>query len=164
MAAHLRRRQRCKKKKLRPLSSLSLFDLPINNIRYKDYRDFMITTYRQNPMQYLTQTACRRSLAGDVCAIIRVHSFLEHWGLINYQVHTDVLPSLPTISSESEDSLTAAQKILSWNNDMSHPTYIPSLATKKNIFPVSSISLQDEVTTLWSKSLRLSNYDTRAKK
>lgn len=53
---------------------------------YKDYRDFMIHTYRINPSEYLTVTACRRNLAGDVCAIMRVHAFLEQWGLINYQV------------------------------------------------------------------------------
>ena len=53
---------------------------------YKDYRDFMINSYRLNPVEYLTVTACRRNLAGDVCAIMRVHAFLEQWGLINYQV------------------------------------------------------------------------------
>jgi SWI/SNF related-matrix-associated actin-dependent regulator of chromatin subfamily C len=53
---------------------------------YKDYRDFMINTYRLRPTEYLTATACRRNLAGDVCAIMRVHAFLEQWGLINYQV------------------------------------------------------------------------------
>ena len=53
---------------------------------YKDYRDFMINTYRLNPTEYLTVTACRRNLAGDVCAIMRVHAFCEQWGLINYQV------------------------------------------------------------------------------
>lgn len=53
---------------------------------YKDYRDFMINTYRLNPPEYLTVTACRRNLAGDVCSIMRVHAFLEQWGLINYQV------------------------------------------------------------------------------
>jgi SWI/SNF related-matrix-associated actin-dependent regulator of chromatin subfamily C len=53
---------------------------------YKDYRDFMINTYRLNPGEYLTVTACRRNLAGDVGAIMRVHAFLEQWGLINYQV------------------------------------------------------------------------------
>lgn len=53
---------------------------------YKDYRDFMINTYRLNPVEYLTVTACRRNLAGDVCAIMRTHAFLEQWGLINYQV------------------------------------------------------------------------------
>lgn len=53
---------------------------------YKDYRDFMINSYRLRPTEYLTLTACRRNLAGDVCAIMRVHAFLEQWGLINYQV------------------------------------------------------------------------------
>lgn len=58
---------------------------------YKDYRDFMINTYRLNPVEYLTVTACRRNLAGDVCAIMRVHAFLEQWGLINYQVSVQVI-------------------------------------------------------------------------
>ena len=61
---------------------------------YKDYRDFMVNTYRLNPAEYLTVTACRRNLAGDVCAIMRVHSFLEQWGLINYQVRRIVLSIL----------------------------------------------------------------------
>ena len=60
---------------------------------YKDYRDFMINTYRLNPVEYLTVTACRRNLAGDVCAIMRVHNFLEQWGLINYQVRQRCPPS-----------------------------------------------------------------------
>lgn len=53
---------------------------------YQDYRDFMINTYRLNPKEYLAVTACRRNLAGDVCAIMRVHAFLEQWGLINFEV------------------------------------------------------------------------------
>lgn len=57
---------------------------------YKDYRDFMINTYRLKPVEYLTVTACRRNLAGDVCAIMRVHAFLEQWGLINYQVNLNL--------------------------------------------------------------------------
>ncbi|RAL66593.1 hypothetical protein DID88_006283 [Monilinia fructigena] len=60
---------------------------------YKDYRDFMVNTYRLNPIEYLTVTACRRNLAGDVCAIMRVHAFLEQWGLINYQVDAQQRPS-----------------------------------------------------------------------
>ena len=39
--------------------------------RYLAYRNFMIDTYRLNPQEYLTSTACRRNLAGDVCAIMR---------------------------------------------------------------------------------------------
>ncbi|RDA86391.1 hypothetical protein CP533_0301 [Ophiocordyceps camponoti-saundersi (nom. inval.)] len=60
---------------------------------YKDYRDFMINTYRLNPAEYLTVTACRRNLAGDVCAVMRVHAFVEQWGLINYQVDAEQRPS-----------------------------------------------------------------------
>merc|ERR1711881_423693 len=60
---------------------------------YLSYRNFMIDTYRLNPTEYLTSTACRRNLAGDVCAIMRVHAFLEQWGLINYQVDMDAKPT-----------------------------------------------------------------------
>ncbi|PSR76601.1 hypothetical protein PHLCEN_2v8359 [Hermanssonia centrifuga] len=60
---------------------------------YKDYRDFMINTYRLRPSEYLTVTACRRNLAGDVCAIMRVHAFLEQWGLINYQIDPEQRPA-----------------------------------------------------------------------
>ncbi|KAL0580000.1 SWI/SNF and RSC complex subunit Ssr2 [Marasmius crinis-equi] len=60
---------------------------------YKDYRDFMINTYRLRPVEYLTVTACRRNLAGDVCAIMRVHAFLEQWGLVNYQIDPDQRPA-----------------------------------------------------------------------
>ncbi|KAL1663947.1 hypothetical protein GGF50DRAFT_55877 [Schizophyllum commune] len=60
---------------------------------YKDYRDFMINTYRLRPSEYLTVTACRRNLAGDVCAIMRVHAFLEQWGLINYQIDPETRPA-----------------------------------------------------------------------
>uniref|UniRef100_A0A672KUK3 SWI/SNF complex subunit SMARCC1-like n=1 Tax=Sinocyclocheilus grahami TaxID=75366 RepID=A0A672KUK3_SINGR len=59
---------------------------------YLAYRNFMIDTYRLNPQEYLTSTSCRRNLTGDVCALIRVHSFLEQWGFINYQVDAESRP------------------------------------------------------------------------
>lgn len=73
---------------------------------YKDYRDFMVNTYRLNPTEYLTVTACRRNLAGDVCAIMRVHAFLEQWGLINYQV----IPQL-SLFLKIADSVTRSIQI-----------------------------------------------------
>ncbi|CAH3168343.1 unnamed protein product [Porites evermanni] len=60
---------------------------------YLASRNFMIDAYRLNPTEYLTATASRRNLAGDVCAIVRVHAFLEQWGLINYQVDSDGRPA-----------------------------------------------------------------------
>ncbi|EPZ32250.1 SWIRM domain-containing protein [Rozella allomycis CSF55] len=61
---------------------------------YKDYRDFMVNTYRLNPTEYLTFTACRRNLTGDVCSVLKIHAFLEQWGLINYQVGKENRPAL----------------------------------------------------------------------
>ncbi|CAH6720194.1 chromatin structure-remodeling complex protein Rsc8p [[Candida] jaroonii] len=60
---------------------------------YKYTRDFMINCYRLNPIEYLTVTALRRSLSGDVASIIRIHQFLEKWGLINYQIDPRTKPS-----------------------------------------------------------------------
>ncbi|XP_069501944.1 SWI/SNF complex subunit SMARCC1 isoform X2 [Ambystoma mexicanum] len=59
---------------------------------YLAYRNFIIDTYRLNPQEYLTSTACRRNLTGDVCAVMRVHAFLEQWGLVNYQVDVESRP------------------------------------------------------------------------
>lgn len=61
---------------------------------YRNMRDFMINSYRINPIEYLTVTAVRRNLAGDVASIIRIHRFLEKWGLINYQIDPRTKPSL----------------------------------------------------------------------
>ncbi|ODQ65843.1 SWIRM-domain-containing protein, partial [Nadsonia fulvescens var. elongata DSM 6958] len=61
---------------------------------YMEYRNFMIDVYRLNPSEYLTFTACRRNLAGDVASIMRVHAFLEQWGLINYQIDPETRPSI----------------------------------------------------------------------
>lgn len=62
---------------------------------YKEYRNFIINLYRQNPNTYLSATTCRRHLSGDVCSIIRIHSFLEHWGLINFKVDPIMKPTNP---------------------------------------------------------------------
>lgn len=53
---------------------------------YREYRDFMIKTFRMRPKEYLSVTTCRRYLSGDVTSIMKIHAFLEQWGLINYQV------------------------------------------------------------------------------
>ncbi|TDH69835.1 hypothetical protein CCR75_002363 [Bremia lactucae] len=64
---------------------------------YLKYRNYMVHAYRQQPGVYLTATACRRNLAGDACAILRVHEFLTHWGLINFHVPPHAMP--PTVHS-----------------------------------------------------------------
>ncbi|KAF9917559.1 hypothetical protein BX616_000607 [Lobosporangium transversale] len=121
---------------------------------YKDYRDFMVNTYRLNPSEYLTVTACRRNLAGDVCAIIRVHAFLEQWGLINYQTDPDTRPStvgpsftghfriaadtpkgLQPFQSRVMPSETAETVDIKSNNEHTGTTKLdPNLALRRNIY------------------------------
>lgn len=60
---------------------------------YASYRNFMVNAYRLNPNEYLTLTSCRRNLVGDVGSLMRVHRFLNKWGLINYQVNPDFKPA-----------------------------------------------------------------------
>lgn len=70
---------------------------PTNNSKtsevYISLRNFIIDTYRLNPTEYLSVTACRRNSTGDVCTIMRIHAFLEQWGLINYQIEPDFKPA-----------------------------------------------------------------------
>ena len=47
----------------------------------------------------MNASKARKSLAGDACAIIRIHKFLEKWGLINY-IHRK--PSNKLVEKRSE--------------------------------------------------------------
>ncbi|KAI9347242.1 hypothetical protein BDR26DRAFT_1004876 [Obelidium mucronatum] len=60
---------------------------------YVHHRNFMVNAFRANPHEYLCVTACRRNLVGDVAAVVRIHAFLEQWGLVNYQLEPDARPS-----------------------------------------------------------------------
>lgn len=55
-----------------------------NERTYREIRNYMVQAWRENPQEHVSRTAARRRLAGDACCILRVHGFLEHWGLINY--------------------------------------------------------------------------------
>ncbi|KAL7099324.1 hypothetical protein ACP275_09G076900 [Erythranthe tilingii] len=53
---------------------------------YKEYRDFIITKYREEPSRKLTFTDVRKSLVGDISILLKVFTFLDKWGLINFNV------------------------------------------------------------------------------
>ncbi|KAG9056250.1 hypothetical protein FS842_011286 [Serendipita sp. 407] len=119
---------------------------------YKEYRDFMINTYRLRPSEYLTVTACRRNLAGDVCAVMRVHAFLEQWGLINYQVDPETRPSAlgPPFTGHFRvildtprglQSLHPGTKIAPPGTSLpARPTAPPSLALRTSIYQTTNKS------------------------
>ncbi|EOD27704.1 hypothetical protein EMIHUDRAFT_204636 [Emiliania huxleyi CCMP1516] len=57
-------------------------------LAYTEARNFIVSSYREQPALYLPLTEVRRHLAIDVAAATRLHRFLEHWGIINYSRHT----------------------------------------------------------------------------
>ncbi|TFY73410.1 hypothetical protein EWM64_g10603, partial [Hericium alpestre] len=122
---------------------------------YKDYRDFMINTYRLRPTEYLTVTACRRNLAGDVCAIMRVHAFLEQWGLINYQIDPEARPAAlaPPFTGHFRVILDTPRGLQSL-----HPGIRPSQHPTANGAPKSAPSAQPV-----SLELRSNIYQTTSK-
>lgn len=64
---------------------------------YKVYRDYMMETYKANPDYYLTISSCKSKLDVDLVTLVRVHSFLESYNLINSRVRGSVLFLLITI-------------------------------------------------------------------
>jgi hypothetical protein len=51
---------------------------------YRYYRNTIIGMWRENVKKLLSSAQCRRNLVGDVSSIVRIHGFLENWGLINF--------------------------------------------------------------------------------
>eukprot|EP01117_Protostelium_nocturnum_P009439 TRINITY_DN3367_c0_g2_i5.p1 TRINITY_DN3367_c0_g2~~TRINITY_DN3367_c0_g2_i5.p1 ORF type:complete len:487 (+),score=129.53 TRINITY_DN3367_c0_g2_i5:186-1646(+) len=114
---------------------------------YKEYRDFMIYAYQQNPSQYLTQTACRRNLAGDICSILRVHTFLEYWGLINHNISPDLSTPMAlqaALNQQSKPKSQPIEQLSQLSQDSSNSSNAKdnlkgnSLATHQTIFPIPS--------------------------
>ncbi|KNZ78682.1 SWI/SNF and RSC complexes subunit ssr2 [Termitomyces sp. J132] len=126
---------------------------------YKDYRDFMVNTYRLRPTEYLTVTACRRNLAGDVCAIMRVHAFLEQWGLINYQIDPEARPAslAPPFTGHFRVILDTPRGLQSMHPGTrpSHPANAPANGTPNppNTTP-ASLELRNSIYQTTSKSSR----------
>ncbi|XP_062184335.1 SWI/SNF complex subunit SWI3A homolog [Phragmites australis] len=51
---------------------------------YREYRDFIIGKYREDPARRLTFTEVRRALVGDVTLLRKLFAFLDASGLINF--------------------------------------------------------------------------------
>nr|CAB3487397.1 unnamed protein product [Digitaria exilis] len=60
---------------------------------YREYRDFIITKYREDPARRLTFTEVRRALVGDVTLLRKVFAFLDASGLINFSASSSSGPA-----------------------------------------------------------------------
>ncbi|KAJ2960467.1 hypothetical protein NQZ79_g4179 [Umbelopsis isabellina] len=76
---------------------------------YTQIRDFMMKKYQEDPSEYLTVLACTKDLSGDLEDLMRVHSFLEMWGLINYQVDPRKRPFETSLENEHDAGIMPFQ-------------------------------------------------------
>ena len=61
-------------------------------IEYLRIRSYIIVLYAQNPCSYLSATDCRRKITGNVCDILKIHEFLNAFGVINFLVKPELRP------------------------------------------------------------------------
>ena len=71
-------------------------------------RNLIVSLYREQPGLHLSVTECRRHLAADVGSVMRLHQFLEHWGLINYNASSNVAVTSASRSGVVLDGPSAA--------------------------------------------------------
>lgn len=121
---------------------------------YKDARNFIINTYRLSPVEYLTMTAVRRNIAMDVSSIYKIYTFLEKWGLINYQVDPRSKPSLmgPSFTGHFQVILDTPQGL---------KPNVPSKSVKTEASDDSAdLNREDSEVYRANLSLRKSAYDS----
>ena len=64
--------------------------LPLSSIQaYMKLRNLIVDAYRESPTTRLTFSSVRARAAADAGAALRVFSFLDHWGIVNFQAPPD---------------------------------------------------------------------------
>ena len=112
---------------------------------YMRIRNFIVNLYAQSAQSstsYLSATDCRKKVAGDVGAILKIHDFLDTFGAINYCVTTDGRPALLPASfsqwrANTDTASLAAAGMLSSSLSQSTPAASRMLLTDKGIVPWS---------------------------
>eukprot|EP00919_Chromeraceae_sp_WS-2016_P017752 GHVR01042181.1.p1 GENE.GHVR01042181.1~~GHVR01042181.1.p1 ORF type:complete len:509 (+),score=150.94 GHVR01042181.1:693-2219(+) len=59
---------------------------------YMRARNKIVERYRQTPRRYLSITDCRKIIDSDCALVMRLHAFLEQWGIINFQADPSSFP------------------------------------------------------------------------
>ncbi|XP_071712109.1 SWI/SNF complex subunit SWI3A-like [Rutidosis leptorrhynchoides] len=104
---------------------------------YKEYRDFIISKYREDPSRRLTFSEARKWLVGDVNYLLKVFKFLEKSGLINFGVDSSVICDGEVVDDEMkwkvkvEDGPPYGVRVVSIPNSLKVVT-IPDSVSLKN--------------------------------
>lgn len=93
--------------------------------KYLAVRNNIVHLYHLNPTVFLTATECRRKIAGDVAYIIRIHEFLDAFGVINYNPEIKTAVRNPrssifysTCPSRTTSAVVKEESSLQSNNSM----------------------------------------------
>lgn len=74
---------------------------------YMDFRNAMINKYREDKSRKLSYTDARRMIIGDATAILRIYTFLDGWGLINFEAKDEqVEPQEPNLGIFASEGTT----------------------------------------------------------
>ena len=112
--------------------------------------------YRNNPCVYLSATEVRRKMSGDVCTILRVHDYMDAYGIINYAV----LSSHPFPTYYKPEIIVPSQlvpenkKIDFSGNNVDKPIHLKSLydLTSSDLF-MSGTEMQQRLSSKFSDKL-----------
>ena len=86
-------------------------------IEYKQLRNAIMSFFFENPAAHLPVTSCLTRLGHDSGTVIRVHSFLEQWALINFPFDasghnmTDATPLNHTFNFGRDRKLTSQTRL-----------------------------------------------------
>jgi hypothetical protein len=108
---------------------------------YMQMRNQIVQTYREAPGAHLSITECRRHLAADVGSVVRLHQFLEHWGIINN--HASAEPSRS--GGAGAAGLTAAPAAV--NPLTLKPPTVPAASGAGSWTPAETLALLEALET-----------------
>ncbi len=118
---------------------------------YLQTRNYMVYKFsslrKYNPSARITATEVRHSLAGDVCALLRIHEFLQTFGIINYNPRGGKI-----LDNEKRLALYAPIPQETWDNNRYSPAVTSESSDRKHYKSESPLGEGQEVT---DKLLRL---------
>ncbi|KAI3761440.1 hypothetical protein L1987_51856 [Smallanthus sonchifolius] len=98
---------------------------------YKEYRDFIISKYREDPSRRLTFSEVRKSLVGDVNYLLKVFLFLEKFGLVNFGVQSAVIGGGDCDVVKVEEGLPHGVRVVAVPNSLK-PVSLPVIASSNH--------------------------------
>lgn len=127
---------------------------------YKEHRNFIISKYRENPSRLLKIEDVQGLLTGDETGIVRVFDFLDHWGLINYQVVSDFSRFLSPSSGGVEEGPNGSLQLVPSTKpalanlfQFDSPRTAPTKLLSPNPFPPTNVPLATLVENVLQESL-----------